>query len=154
MFAQPLLVSGFKMMDGRDHDVIVVATGKNLVYAFDANTYEPLWPKNQPVSLGLAQTTMDIGCADVKKEYGISSTPVIVRKAKDSATLYVVSATEPSKGEFHTFIHALNLPRAKIDIHLERSRLRRRLQMGQTLNSTPKTSGAGLALLTIMVAYS
>ena len=119
VFAQPLLVSGFKIKDGKDHDVLVVASGgeptasggelteQNWVYAFDANTYEPLWPK--PISLGPSQKTMDIGCGDVKPAYGISSTPVIVRKSKDSATLYVVSATEPSKSDFHTFIHALDL---------------------------------------------
>ena len=121
VFAQPLLVSGFKIKDGKDHDVLVVATGKNLVYAFDANTYEQLWPN--PTSLGPPQETMDIGCGDVQPEYGISSTPVIVRKTKDSATIYVVSATEPSPvNSTHLFMHLILQP-AQIGTRLRRSRL-------------------------------
>ena len=110
VFAQPLLISGFKMPDGQEHDVLVIATGRNKVYAFDANSFAPLW---EPRQLGPPQQTVDINCYDVKPEYGISSTPVIVRSAKDSATLYVISATEPQKRDFHTFIHALDLTTGK-----------------------------------------
>ena len=39
VFAQPLLVSGFTMPDGTTHDVLVVATGHDSVYAFDAQSY-------------------------------------------------------------------------------------------------------------------
>jgi len=45
----------------------------------------------------------------VKPEYGISSTPVIVRTAPNAATLYVVAATEPAHLSFHTQLHALNV---------------------------------------------
>src|SRR5215469_14589741 len=48
VFAQPLLVSGFTMPDGTTHDVLVVATGHDSLYAFDAQTYSLLWQ----VSLG------------------------------------------------------------------------------------------------------
>ena len=39
VFAQPLLVSGFKMPDGTTHDVLIVVTGHDTVYAFDAQSY-------------------------------------------------------------------------------------------------------------------
>ncbi|HTZ70030.1 MAG TPA: hypothetical protein VMB71_05200 [Acetobacteraceae bacterium] len=105
VFAQPLLLSGFVMPDGTTHDVLIIATGHNTVYAFDAQTYSVLWQ----VSLGTAQNSNDVGCGDVVPEYGISSTPVLLRTGSNAATLYVVAATEPSKGNFETQLHALDI---------------------------------------------
>ncbi len=105
VFAQPLLVSGFTMGDGSTHDVLIVATGHDTVYAYDAQSYAVLWH----VSLGKPQSTGDVGCGDVQPEYGISSTPVILRSGPGAATLYVVAATEPSRFNFHAQLHALNL---------------------------------------------
>jgi hypothetical protein len=105
VFAQPLLVSGFVMPDSSIHDVLIIATGHNSVYAFDAQNYAILWQ----VNLGTSQATADVGCSDVKPEYGISSTPVIVRTAANAATIYVLAATEPSSMQFVATLHALNL---------------------------------------------
>ncbi len=105
VFAQPLLVSGFVMPDGSTHDVLVIATGHNSVYAFDAKSYAILWQ----VSLGKPQSTEDVGCNDVMPEYGISSTPVIIRTAANAATIYLVAATEPASFQFVSTLHALNL---------------------------------------------
>jgi hypothetical protein len=104
VFAQPLLVAGYTMPDGSKHDVLVVATGHDSVYAFDASSGAKLWQ----VSLGTPQATADVGCTDVQPEYGISSTPVIVRNG-GTATIYVVAATEPAPLSFHTQLHALDL---------------------------------------------
>ncbi len=105
VLAQPLLVSGFVMPDGTTHDVLLVATGHDSVYAFDAQSFAVLWQ----VSLGKPQSSNDVGCGDVVPEYGISSTPVILRSAPNTATAYIVAATEPSSFSFHTQLHALNL---------------------------------------------
>ncbi len=105
VFAQPLLVSGFAFPDGSTHDVLVAVTAHNSVYAWDARSYAPLWH----VNLGASQKTADIGCTDVNPEYGISSTPVIVRGAGGKTTIYLVSATEPTAKVFHTQLHALDL---------------------------------------------
>jgi hypothetical protein len=105
VFAQPLLVSNFTMPDGSVHNVLVIATGHDSVYAFDADTYATLWQ----VSLGQSQSTNDVGCGDVQPEYGISSTPVIVRSGANAASIYVVAATEPAHLSFHTQLHELNL---------------------------------------------
>jgi hypothetical protein len=105
VFAQPLQVSGFIMPDGSTHDVLIIATGNNSVYAFDAQTYAILWQ----VNLGTAQGTGDVGCSDVDPVYGISSTPVIVRTAANAGTIYVVTATEPTHDTFVSTVHALNL---------------------------------------------
>ena len=105
VFAQPLLVSNFTMPDNTTHNVLVVATGHDSVYAFDAQTYAILWQ----VSLGTSQSSNDVGCGDVVPEYGISSTPAIVRNGANSATIYLVAATEPAQYSFHTQLHALDL---------------------------------------------
>jgi len=105
VFAQPLLVSKFQMPDGTKRDVLLIATGHNSVYAYDAKTYSLLWQ----VNLGASQSTSDVGCSDVRPEYGISSTPVIVRSGPNAAIIYVVAATEPAKLSFHTQLHALDL---------------------------------------------
>jgi hypothetical protein len=105
VLAQPLMVSNFQMPDGTTHNVLIVATGHDTVYAYDAQTYAVLWQ----VSLGTSQSSNDVGCGDIEPEYGISSTPVIVRSGANSATIYVVAATEPAHLSFHTQLHALDL---------------------------------------------
>ncbi|MFO1337828.1 MAG: hypothetical protein U1F53_06255 [Burkholderiaceae bacterium] len=105
VFAEPLLVSGFQFPSGETRDVLLVATSHNSVYAFDAQTYKPIWQ----VNLGTSQATTRVGCFDVHPEYGVMATPVIDRTAADKATVYLVSATEPTANDFHTHLHALDL---------------------------------------------
>jgi len=105
VFAEPLVVSNFAMPDGTKHSILIVATGHDSVYAFDTSTYALLWQR----SLGQSQSSADVGCDDVVPEYGISSTPAIVRTGAGAATLYVVAATEPKPMVFQTKLHALNL---------------------------------------------
>ncbi|HEV2363394.1 MAG TPA: hypothetical protein VGS12_04260 [Caulobacteraceae bacterium] len=104
VLAQPLLVSNFPMPDGKTHDVLIVATTSNWVYAFDAATYALLWQ----VSLGTPQSEKDVAC-NVLPDYGITSTPTIARPSSGAATLYVVAATEPAPFSFHHQLHALDL---------------------------------------------
>jgi hypothetical protein len=104
VLAEPLMVSNFTMPDSSVHNVLIVATGNNTVYAYDAQTYDILWQRN----LGTQQSSNDVGCGDIQGGYGISSTPVIVRKGK-KATIYLVAATEPASFSFHTQLHALDL---------------------------------------------
>jgi hypothetical protein len=105
VLAEPLLVSGFVLPDGSTHDVLIVVTGHDSVYAFDARSDALLWH----VSVGTSQKTQSVGCNDVRPEYGISSTPVIVRQAANAAVLYLVAATEPTPGQFVTSLRALNV---------------------------------------------
>jgi hypothetical protein len=134
VFAQPLLVSGFKMPDGTTHDVLIVVTGHDTVYAFDAQSYAILWQ----VSLGTSQATNDVGCGDVHPEYGISSTPVIVRSGVASATLYLVAATEPAHLSFHTQLHALDLGTGKDVVSPVEIAPKARLRNGGTVNFDPQ----------------
>ncbi len=143
VLAQPLLLSGFVMPDGTTHDVLIVATGNNTVYAFDANSYAVLWQ----VNLGRQQSSNDVGCGDVVPGYGISSTPVIVRSAADAATLYVVAATEPSHLEFHSQLHALSVATGQDTIPLVEIAPSTILSNGKTIAFDPQNqwSRVGLA---------
>ena len=48
VFAQPLLISSIKLSDGQADDLLIIVTGANKVYAFDANDsdYKLIWFKN------------------------------------------------------------------------------------------------------------
>lgn len=109
VLAQPLLVSGFVMPDGTRHDILIVVTGRNTVYAFDAKSYDTLWQ----ASLGTPQSSLDVKCGDLWPEYGIDSAPVIVRKSASVATLYAVAATEPSPNKFQHALHAIDIGTGK-----------------------------------------
>ncbi|MGA7967132.1 MAG: hypothetical protein WB983_00780, partial [Terriglobales bacterium] len=109
--AQPLYASGVLMGDGLVHNIVVVATQNNTVYAYDAdndlgNNAAPIWS----VSLndgGTADPISDYGCTGTGfKQIGITSTPVI-----DSAktTIYVVAKTINSQGVRQFALHALNI---------------------------------------------
>jgi len=142
VFAQPLLVSGFTMPDGTTHDVLIVATGHDTVYAFDAQNYAILWQ----VSLGTSQSTNDVGCGDVQPEYGISSTPVIVRSGAGSATLYLVAATEPAHLSFHTQLHALDLGTGQDIISPVEIAPKAKFKNGGTVNFDPQNQWSRASL--------
>ena len=109
VLAQPLLVSNFVMPDKSKHNVLIIATGHNTIYAYDAQSYAILWQ----VNLGQSQSSTDVGCTDVIPEYGISSTPVIVRNGPGNAVMYVVAATEPTAKNFHSQLHSIDLATGK-----------------------------------------
>ncbi len=133
VFAQPLMVSQVTLPSGDTHNVLIVATGHNSVYAFDAQSYATLWQ----VSLGTPQASGDVGCSDVQPEYGISSTPVIVRNG-NGGTIYVVSATEPASMSFHTQLHALDLLTGKDIVAPRELDPRAPLKSGGTLHFDPQ----------------
>ncbi len=134
VFAQPLLVSGFTMPDNSVHDVLIVATGHNTVYAYDAQNYSILWQR----SLGTPQSTNDVGCGDIQPEYGISSTPVIVRTAQNAASIFVVSASEPAHLSFHTKIHKLDLGTGKDLVRAREIRPQGKLATGGKIHFDPQ----------------
>ncbi|MGA9352151.1 MAG: hypothetical protein WBV46_00575 [Terriglobales bacterium] len=109
--AQPLYASSVLMGDGLVHNVVIVATQNNTVYAFDADDDDnsnasPIWA----VSLndgGTADPIADYGCTGTGfKQIGITSTPVI-----DTAktTVYVVAKTVNGQGNRQFALHALNI---------------------------------------------
>jgi hypothetical protein len=85
VWSQPLFVQEVVMADGTTHDLILVATALNNVYAFDANGYQLLW------TLNLGSPDSNVGAAFVPSSLnpdgtscgtsvGILSTPVVDRQ--------------------------------------------------------------------------
>jgi hypothetical protein len=95
------------------HNVLVVATQHDSVYAFDADsaTSAPLWKVNftNPDAGITTWSSTDIGASDIVPEIGITSTPVIDTVTN---TVYVVAATKEN-GEFYHRIHAIDLSSGK-----------------------------------------
>lgn len=106
VFAQPLYVSGLAMSNGT-HNVVIVATEHNSVYAFDADAFSnALWQVNLGPSVPSADAN---GCTDLVPEIGVTGTPVI---NTNNNTLYVVDKTETVVGSttnYFQYLHALDL---------------------------------------------
>ena len=121
LYAQPLIVTGLKMPDGRVHDVVFLATEHNSVYAYDADDPKasaPLWH----VNLGPSAPWSDFyqpPITDLNEEVGITSTPVIDRATN---TIYVEAKTKVGLNYFQ-FLHALDIrtgaekPNSPVGIH-------------------------------------
>src|SRR6266481_6124548 len=112
--AQPLYVSNAPVYSGGNfagnHDLVIVATEHNTVYAFDANTGVLYWRTSLS---GSGETPSDgRGCSQVTPEIGITATPVIDRTSGingANGTIYVVAMSKAAGPVYHQRLHALNL---------------------------------------------
>ncbi len=107
VYAQPLYVANLSI-GGGTHNVVIIVTMHDSVYAFDADSPACItyWKDSfiNPPSVTTV-TSADVGCTDVMVEYGITGTPVI---DSSTLTLYVVGKTKESANYFQR-LHALNL---------------------------------------------
>src|SRR3954447_238622 len=120
VYAQPLVVNQVLMGDGQVHNVLIVATQNDSVYALDANdpTAGPrhngvLWQGSfiDPANGVTPVPSQDVEVPDINPVLGITGTPVIDRSTN---TLYVVSRVkeQPLGGggpHYVTHFHALDL---------------------------------------------
>jgi hypothetical protein len=103
--AQPLYLSAVSI-SGVSHNVLIVATEHDTVYAYDADTGANLW---HVTTLKSGETTSDDrGCSQVTPEIGITSTPVISRPKTGNPVIYVVAMSKDSSGNYHQRLHALD----------------------------------------------
>ena len=109
VYAQPLYMPQVAIPGNGVHNVVVVATQHDSVYAFDADSSSatPLWRVNflNPDAGITSLTPADVNASDIVPEIGITSTPAI---DVASNTIYVVAATKEN-GAFYHRIHALDL---------------------------------------------
>ncbi|GCE26543.1 hypothetical protein KDA_20270 [Dictyobacter alpinus] len=109
VYAQPLYLPNVSV-NGTSHNVVLVETEHDSVYAFDADQTDPntppLWKTSFLLNGAVSPSYLDIGgCNDMKPEVGLSGTPVI-----DPATntMYVVAMTNEN-GNLIYRIHALDV---------------------------------------------
>lgn len=111
VYAQPLYVPAVAFPGGGKHDVLIVATEFDSVYAFDPVTYATLWHTsfaNSQAGIGPVPSS-DVGCSQIAPWIGVSSTPVVDPK---TGAIYVVAKTVHGSGQsatFHNTLHALSL---------------------------------------------
>jgi cytochrome c553 len=103
VFAQPLYVPNLAIA-GTRHNVVIVATAADTLYAFDADRdAPPYWQVNLGVAGSIEQH--HFWCLDILGDMGIVGTPVIDPAA---GTLYVVALTHEGTG-FVQRLHALDI---------------------------------------------
>jgi hypothetical protein len=100
--AEPLYVSNVN-----GHNLLLVATEHDSVYAFDADSGSAVW---QVSMLQSGETTSDDhGCSQVTPEIGVTATPVVDRNAGPHGTAYVVAMSKNASGTYFQRIHALDI---------------------------------------------
>ncbi len=103
--AEPLYLSAVTI-SGVVHNLLIVVTEHDTVYAYDADTGASLW---HITTLKSGETTSDDrACGQVAPEIGITSTPVILRPKTGNPVIYVVAMSKDSSGAYHQRLHALD----------------------------------------------
>jgi hypothetical protein len=113
VYAQPLYLHQYLMSDGQLHNVLLIATTEDYLYAFDADGKNPaqgfLWRKLllNPGEAWLKYTD-EQDDPDIAPTIGIVGTPVVDRA---SGTIYVVSRAKTTNGtpKYFQRLHALNI---------------------------------------------
>lgn len=110
VYSQPLVVGNVAIANGT-HNIVLIATVSNSVYAFDADDGTPYWQKNYSVTGLRAPKNTDMtgacggGYQDFSGSIGIVGTPVI---DSVSQTMYFVSRSTDGKN-FYEYLHAVNI---------------------------------------------
>ncbi len=104
--AEPLYVSNLTI-NSAVHNAVFVVTEHDMAYAFDADTFAPLWSKS--VTSGESYTGTVDSCGQVSPNIGVTSTPVIDLSAGPHGTMFLVAMTQDSAGNYHQRLHALDL---------------------------------------------
>ena len=109
IYSQPLFVPGLHI-DGGVHNVVIVTTEQDSIYAFDADAAgaapAPLWHTSFLVhGARPVQAAGELTCTSIAPTVGITGTPVIDAV---TGTLYVI-ATVMVDGAVEDYLHAIDL---------------------------------------------
>jgi hypothetical protein len=106
--AQPLYVPGIPVPNQGTHNLLIVATENDSLYALDADTGAQLW---KVVLLATGETASDNrGCLNVTPEIGITSTPVIAFSPGTlEGAIFAVAMSKDASGKYHQRLYKVNL---------------------------------------------
>ena len=105
--AEPLYASSVSVPSNGTHNLLIVPTENDSVYAFDADSGTTIW---QITMLKTGEVASDNrGCGQVTPEIGVTSTPVIDRTQGPNGAIYVVAMSKDGSGNYHQRLHALDL---------------------------------------------
>jgi hypothetical protein len=103
---EPLYLSQVPIQGSGNHNLLIVVTENDSIYAFDADTGAPIW---QVSALGNQETPSDDrGCGQVAPVIGITSTPVISRPSGSNGVIYTVAMSKDTSGNYYQRLHALD----------------------------------------------
>jgi FtsP/CotA-like multicopper oxidase with cupredoxin domain len=105
VYAQPLFVTNQTVTGGSVHNLVIIATETDQIYAFDETTQAVVWHRDFTGTGVTPQSFQYSGCSDVNPYIGITGTPVIDRTLNN---LYVVVATLEN-GTGVQRLHAISL---------------------------------------------
>ncbi len=109
IYAQPLIVTQTEIA-GAKHNVLIVATMHNSLYAFDADVQgDPLWHVNLGPSVPSTTANIFTANVNIQVEVGILSTPVIDKK---NGYIYVARA-DFTDSKMGVKVHILDLATGK-----------------------------------------
>ncbi len=104
--AQPLYLSALSLA-GTTHNVALVATENDTVYAFDTDSGATLWQTSLLPSGEMPSD--DRGCGQVTPTIGVTSTPVIDLSAGPHGAVYLVAMSLDASQNYHQRLHALDV---------------------------------------------
>ncbi len=103
---EPLYLSAVSIPGHGTHNLLIVVTENDSVYAYDADTGSVIWHVST-VKSGETPSD-DRGCGQVTPQIGITSTPVIRRPTGSNGVIYTVAMSKDSSGNYHQRLHALD----------------------------------------------
>lgn len=105
--AQPLYVSHVAIAGRSTHNLLLVATEHDSVYALDADTGGIIWKVSM---LQNGETPSDArSCDQVTPEIGVAATPVIDLSRGPNGVIYLVAMSKDGSGNYFQRLHALDL---------------------------------------------
>lgn len=111
--AQPLYVAGVSIVNQGTHNVLIVATENDSLYALDADSGVQLW-KTSLLPTGETPSD-DRGCSQVTPQIGITSTPAIaIQPGSSEGAIFAVAMSKDSSGKYHQRLHKVSLAAGKV----------------------------------------
>ncbi len=108
--AQPLYVASVAVPNSGKHNLLIVVTENDSIYAFDADSGATIWNVS---ALSAGETPGDnlqcVAQGGPAPPNGVTATPVIDRWRGTNGAVYLVAMSKDQSGNYHQRLHALDL---------------------------------------------